>query len=329
MERYNIGAGSDSAPAVPDPADNPFYQEGNPSLGVPATVPGPWWFHMITEEMRNVITDADLTPDHTDLTQLSAAIQAMIAANVTNVHGQCTLSKSGANLILLPKNGNKLIINGVPQTIPSAGVTLAPPATTLTLYYIYAYMNAGVMTLEASATGHSTDASTGVEIKTSDATRTLVGMARTVTNAWVDTITQRFVISYFNRAGKDLKNNFSTTRSGASGSIVEMNSEIRCEFLTWGNEIVDASITGCAVMSNTTPAATVLGFDGVADYIPTDATSNTSWYIPLCLSYPKILSEGYHYSTLGYVVSGGGGTINYYFPAAGVQAIYNTVSIRG
>jgi hypothetical protein len=85
-----------------------------------------------------------------------------------NALGQCKLSKSGANLILLPYKGNKLTINGTSQSIPAAGITLAPPATTLTLYYIYAYMNAGVMTLEASTTAHVTDATTGVEIKSGD-----------------------------------------------------------------------------------------------------------------------------------------------------------------
>lgn len=82
MERYNRGAGAASPPTPPSAPANAYFTEGNPSLGVPATQPGPWWFHMITEEMRKVITDAGLTPDHTDLTQLSAAIQAMIIASL-------------------------------------------------------------------------------------------------------------------------------------------------------------------------------------------------------------------------------------------------------
>jgi len=39
---------------------------------------------MITEELRKVITDAGLTPDDTDLTQLSTAIQSMIDAQSGN-----------------------------------------------------------------------------------------------------------------------------------------------------------------------------------------------------------------------------------------------------
>jgi hypothetical protein len=79
MDRYNKGAGSASAPSAPAAAANPYYTEGNPTLGVPATQPGPWWFHMMTEELRALIVAAGLTPDHTDLTQLTQAIAALIS----------------------------------------------------------------------------------------------------------------------------------------------------------------------------------------------------------------------------------------------------------
>jgi hypothetical protein len=79
MDRYNRGAGSASAPSAPAGPANPYFTEGNPTLGVPATQPGPWWFHMITEELRAVIVAAGLTPDHTDVTQLTQAIAALIS----------------------------------------------------------------------------------------------------------------------------------------------------------------------------------------------------------------------------------------------------------
>ncbi|MEB2654919.1 hypothetical protein SOP89_26500, partial [Pseudomonas siliginis] len=95
-------------------------------------------------------------------------------------HGQCRLSYvSGTQLKLSPYNGNNLIINGVPQQIPSAGVTLANTGLAAsTKYYVYAYMNAGTMTLEAVTTAHATGTN-GVEQKSGDATRTLVGMILT------------------------------------------------------------------------------------------------------------------------------------------------------
>ena len=67
---------SESAPAAPADPQVGYPTAGNPSQGVPATVPGPYWFHMITESLRKVITDAGLEPDHTDLGQLLEALQA-------------------------------------------------------------------------------------------------------------------------------------------------------------------------------------------------------------------------------------------------------------
>jgi hypothetical protein len=53
---------------------------GNPGGGVPATKPGAYAWYMLTEEIRNAIVGAGLTPDKTDVTQLLAAIQALAAA---------------------------------------------------------------------------------------------------------------------------------------------------------------------------------------------------------------------------------------------------------
>src|SRR5262245_22315740 len=53
--------------------------------------------------------------------------------------GQCQLTKSSANLLLLPKDGNLLTINGVACVVPDAGITLAPTSlAAATFYYIYA-----------------------------------------------------------------------------------------------------------------------------------------------------------------------------------------------
>ena len=67
-----------SKPAPADPSVG-YPTSGNPAQGVPATVPGDYWYHMITEALRNVILDAGLTPDHEDLGQLLAAIRGLAA----------------------------------------------------------------------------------------------------------------------------------------------------------------------------------------------------------------------------------------------------------
>lgn len=159
---------------------------------------------------------------------------------ILQVHGQCRLTKSGANLLLSPYNGNHLVIDGNLEVVPSAGVTLAATSLSVdTTYFIYAYMNAGTMTLEASATGHTADTSNGVEIKSGDSTRTLVGMARTITGpAWQDATNQRFVISYFNRKPIVCEAGFSVNHQIFS-TPGELDAEIRNEFLTWGDEAID------------------------------------------------------------------------------------------
>ncbi|MDW3684916.1 hypothetical protein RA280_24815, partial [Cupriavidus sp. CV2] len=58
------------------------------------------------------------------LANLGLALQAYSAGHMG--HGQCRLSVvSGTSLKLAPYNGNNLIINGVPQQIPGAGVTIS------------------------------------------------------------------------------------------------------------------------------------------------------------------------------------------------------------
>lgn len=231
--------------------------------------------------------------------------------------GNCRLSLSGGNLSLGRVNGRLLTINGVNETIPSTAPTLAATGLTpSTLYYIYAYMNAGVMTLEASATGHSTDVTTGVEIKTGDATRSLVGTARPVTGpAWVSTAKQRFVRSWYNDPGVNLFANFTANRSTStlSPTYVELNSEIRCEFIIWSGE--SAAVTASGTNFNNTADGrnlTALGVDGVTPEVSGGRNivpSLANVFIAFAAQALKEgLSEGYHYITLLGAVDAGTGT---------------------
>ncbi|MGP9664043.1 hypothetical protein ACT3TY_05375 [Halomonas sp. AOP22-C1-8] len=65
---------SDSTPQPPTNPSVGYPTGGNPAQGVPATIPGPYWYHMITESLRKVISDAGLEPNHTDLNQLAEAL---------------------------------------------------------------------------------------------------------------------------------------------------------------------------------------------------------------------------------------------------------------
>jgi hypothetical protein len=216
-------------------------------------------------------------------------------------HGQCVLVKDGSDLRLNPWNGNNLIINGSAESVPDAGVALSPSGLSAnTLYYIYAFMNAGSMTLEASATAYAAQAGTGVKIKSGDATRTLVGMARTNgSTAWVDTAAQRFVRSWFNDRGLALAGS-SVTGNTTNGSLTEITGG-RAEFLSWAGEAVDASLVGIIIeTSGGLAVACAVGIDG------TSVTSSevgfngggANFRGPVSPRYVgQGLSEGYHYAT--------------------------------
>ena len=77
---------------------------GNKASGQLATVPGPYWFYSITEEIRNAIIAAGLTPDSAQVNQLAAAMAKYLplsggtmTGNISFPHGSVTM---GSNEIL-------------------------------------------------------------------------------------------------------------------------------------------------------------------------------------------------------------------------------------
>jgi hypothetical protein len=253
-------------------------------------------------------------------------------------HGQCRLGLSGGNLQLLPRNGNKLIVNGVTCTVPDAGVTLAATGLTAdTTYCIYATASAGVVNaLEASTTWHatsSTGANKGVEIKSGDDARTLVGMARCVAGpAWVDSSTQALVVSYFQRGSKGIVNHLTATRSTSSTTFVELHSEIRCEFLTWADEAVLMTLSGTGYPS----VANIGHYFGIAfdGSTPEDGLAGISdgtggAQRPVAATSFRRLAEGYHYGTAVAAVDSGGTANLYYVTNANGRRSALTVTVRG
>jgi hypothetical protein len=248
-------------------------------------------------------------------------IWSLIQQKSSMTFGGCRLTLSGGNLLLSRFNGQLLTINGSHYSIPSAGITLsASGLTPSTLYYIYAYMNSGTMTLEASTTVYATDSTTGVQIKNGDATRTLVGMARPIAGpAWSDTIKQRFVRSWYNESGVNLFSNFTANRQTTSTTFAELNTEIRCEFLVWSGEVADACSTGNAIngaagdgtksalaFGTSTPASAVevngaISLMGSADIVPFSARAMKTG-----------LTEGYNYVTLFGAIQTGPSTSTWY-----------------
>ncbi len=320
----------------------------------------------------------------------SGTVFTITALSALN-HGQCLLTKSGANLLLSPCDGNRIIINSAVQTIPDAGVTLAAPSQTVTmtiaspcvvswtahglvagrpiifstsgalptgvtagvvywviaaglaadtfqfaatpggsainssgsqsgthkmgtLRFIYTFMNAGTMTLEHSLTAHAIQAGTGAKIKTGDATRTLVGLAMESASAWVDSLTQRFVISHFNRRGISLTGATTSGATTTSTSDVEITTAARIYFLTWADESYGAIAGGFAFNSaggGTAQCHTNIGLDGVNAIVSQNAVqqlTNAGDFVPAGTGAFKITTEGCHFLTPIGHVNGGTGT---------------------
>lgn len=231
--------------------------------------------------------------------------------------GQCRLGVvSATSLKLSPYNGNLLNINGSIQAVPSGGVSIANTGLSAsTLYYAYAYMNGATMTLELSTTGHTTG-NNGIEVKTGDATRTLVGMIRTqgsTPGQFVDTAAQSFVASWYNRKTKALTNGGGTAGgSTTAATFSDMFAGAHIEFLAWADEPVDLSmIVTAQVDASNRQANPALAIDststassGVTEITSTTLTSASMGGVSFSVA------EGYHYAT-GLMAAGSGGTATF------------------
>lgn len=245
--------------------------------------------------------------------------------DVSPAHGNCVLTLSGSNLVLKPWRGNGLVIGGVSYQIPSDGISL--PVTGMvaeTLYYVYAYINSGAMTLERATTTHSTHTD-GVEIKTGDATRTLVGMARPVAGpAFSATQNCMLVRSWFNRttAERRPRSLQPAEISRNNANYAEVGTTTRVEFLVWSDEQVSLSGLPCIKGTITINGYAKLMLDGVdiltyrstferyaaAETTPTyryQIFGGSSTYqattMPtkvLLERMPLVLTEGYHYTSI-------------------------------
>lgn len=115
MDRAFSSGASGSPPSAPVSPSTGYPTSGNAGTGTPATKPGAWWYHMMTEEQRAVIVAAGITPDYTVTTQLRDAILALIAgASGNDFKGSVRVSTT-ANIASLA--------GGAPNTLD--GVTLA------------------------------------------------------------------------------------------------------------------------------------------------------------------------------------------------------------
>lgn len=76
MDRAYQSGAAVSAPSAPASPSTGYPTAGNPGSGTPATAPGPYWYHMIMEELMAVISAAGIEPAQGNLTQLLTALRS-------------------------------------------------------------------------------------------------------------------------------------------------------------------------------------------------------------------------------------------------------------
>jgi hypothetical protein len=232
----------------------------------------------------------------------SASVVARAAANNTPRHGRLERTSSSV-LTFAPFNGNQIKINGVSYQIPNAGVTLAFGAlSTTTLYYIYAYISGSTLTLEASTTTHATSTTSGnegVEIKSGDDTRTLVGLSYTIASTFVDFTT----LSWFNKRQKTASLSLGNL-STASATFVALGSLQSA--VNWANDIVDIQIAA-QISTTGTNGAIEIGIDGTTAVGLVVQYSYSTLFVATVVPGKVAPSEALHtYGVVAAAVAGGG-----------------------
>lgn len=165
---------------------------------------------------------------------------------------------SATELRLSRRNGRFLFINGTFESVPEAGVTIDNSGLSAdTLYYVYAFMDNGTMTLELSTTSYVTDSTYGIRVKDGDPTRTLVGLSRT------DAATQflsRFTVSQYQRRRKSLT--WVDGGNQTTGSTSQVPIGIGLDFVCWGDSDVSLAVGASVECTGTNSFGVGMFVDG-------------------------------------------------------------------
>ena len=222
--------------------------------------------------------------------------------------GQCRLDFTNTTTLTLSRYQGaylplKISGNWEAKLIPSGGVTLANTGlTAATKYNIYAYDNAGTLTLEASTTAHAVDSDTGVRIKNGDASRTLVGLAYMGAGTPGVFLAQGIgTLSWFNRRRTVSGITRSTLDSSNNAAYTEVNSAYRCLFVNWSDDLPHAVYDTSGGVNAGADQWMALGLDGAGTVLCEQygGTSATVFMrTGLAVYVTTVTDETQHYVTL-------------------------------
>lgn len=236
---------------------------------------------------------------------------------------------SATQIKLAPYGGSDIRLTGAIYQIPSGGITAANTATWVngvsgqnlaasTTYYVY-LINTGTVSspslaLEFSTTGHTTDTTAGnvgVEIKSGDWTRSLVGMVRTNASAqFVSSSASQYVASWFNRQSRLQAGGYINGVTTTANTLTELSAGARIDGVYWSDEAVtlylNMEAANTIAGNDTYYGMTVDGSGFYAESFMEEAVASYYWMTET--SHPVMPGEGYHYMSVAGEVSGGTGT---------------------
>lgn len=135
MDRVYQSSVSGTPPAAPSVPLLGYPRAGDPISGTKATRPGPWWFHMVTEELRNIVVAGGLTPDGADTDQVLQALRAifnpseLVKVTGTLGDGSGSPSRPSVNACIEFSSGHMLQVGGgfTPAAAGATGTLISFP----------------------------------------------------------------------------------------------------------------------------------------------------------------------------------------------------------
>jgi len=134
MDSVFLSSVSGTPPAAPALPLVGFPRAGNAVTGEKATRPGPYWFHMMTQELRHIVVAGGLTPNASTLNQVELALKAMFVG---------VSSFTGANQSLGSTGWQRLPGGLILQWGSSAGgVDMPTPGVSINMTFPLAFPSA-------------------------------------------------------------------------------------------------------------------------------------------------------------------------------------------
>jgi len=233
---------------------------------------------------------------------------------------------SSTLLTYQPYNGDQIQWNGKWVTIPASGWGLTNVGLLSSIDHFYVYYNGN--TIEASTAAHSASVNPdniGVEIRTGDDSRSLVGMfTMTTSTGFADNPFSRFTRTWFNDHGVQLTVGASATFSVTTAAMSEVSAALELQVVTWNGELISDEQLGLVVLSSglnmwgASRDGSFIAFDTVVQQTAPTGAGSTSMYNSNIITET---SEGFHNFTV--IARTSAGTLNFVGGVAPVSSTPN------